>query len=79
MAQYYSDPSRETDPHSLPDLEVFYACEDELSVGDGSDDRNYPAGWYWWACFPGCMPDSDPMGPFDSLESALADAREGRF
>jgi hypothetical protein len=34
-------------------------------------------GWYWWPCFPGCLPDSDPVGPFDTEEEALADARDG--
>lgn len=34
-------------------------------------------GWYWWTCLPGCMPDSEPMGPFDTEEEALEDAREG--
>ena len=32
-------------------------------------------GWYWWACFPGCMPDSDPIGPFDTMDDAIKDAR----
>lgn len=31
--------------------------------------------WWWWACFPGCMPDSEePSGPFDTKEEALEDA-----
>jgi hypothetical protein len=34
------------------------------------------AGWYWWTCFPGCLPDSDSCGPFDTEAEALADARE---
>ena len=34
-------------------------------------------GWYWWACFPGCLPDSDPIGPFATEAEALADAQEG--
>ena len=33
-------------------------------------------GWYWWSCFPGFMPDSDPFGPFESYEAALADAQQ---
>lgn len=33
-------------------------------------------GWYWWACFPGCLPDSEPNGPFDTREAAIADAQE---
>jgi hypothetical protein len=33
-------------------------------------------GWYWWACFPGCLPDSDPNGPFATKAQALADAQD---
>lgn len=33
-------------------------------------------GWFWVACFPGCLPDSEPFGPFDTEEAALTDARE---
>lgn len=33
-------------------------------------------GWYWWPCFPGCMPDSDsdPIGPFPASADAYRDA-----
>jgi len=31
-------------------------------------------GWYWWACFPGCMPDGDPSGPFQTEQEAIDDA-----
>jgi hypothetical protein len=34
-------------------------------------------GWYWQACFPGCLPDGEPSGPFETEAEALADAREG--
>ncbi len=33
--------------------------------------------WWWWSCFPGCLPDSEPFGPFATEADALADAREG--
>lgn len=32
--------------------------------------------WFWWNCFPGCLPDSDPIGPFAHAEQALANARD---
>ena len=41
-------------------------------TGMGTDEV---AGWYYWACFPGCLPDSDPSGPFESEAEALDDAR----
>lgn len=35
--------------------------------------------WWWWACFPGCLPDGDPQGPFDSENAALADAHSAAW
>jgi len=44
---------------------------------DMPDDESYPAGWYWRACFPGCLPDGDvPAGPFATSRDALQDADE---
>jgi hypothetical protein len=40
------------------------------------DEEQITGGWYWWACFPGCMPDSDPIGPFQTEADALADAQD---
>lgn len=31
-------------------------------------------GWYWHACYPGCLPDSEPVGPFQSEKECLGDA-----
>lgn len=70
MSQHYSNPSREDDPHALPNIEVFWLPKDYL------DGEEIPAGWFWHACFPGCLPDGDPVGPFDTEAEALADARE---
>ena len=114
--QAYSDPKRASDPHALPDVEVFFVkqaahvlfdcgcCGGFHRLGyDGdcrSDDDRFcnitdychrvgvdscrvtleptaEPGWYWRTCFPGCLPDSDPFGPFDTQEEALADAQQG--
>ncbi len=74
--QAYSDPSRESDPHALPDVEVFYQSEASPEWGDLDGYYGGP-GWYYWACMPGCLPDSDPVGPFATQAEALADAQEG--
>lgn len=85
MSQHYSNPSRESDPHALPDVEVFhhprdYQLNDEDAgmglAGDEYGKDYYAPGWYWWACLPGCLPHGDPMGPFDTRREALANARE---
>jgi hypothetical protein len=75
MAQHYSDSRRESEPTALPDIEVFWIGHSELK--DYADCGVVYAGYYWWSCFPGCLPDGDPMGPFGTEAEALADAREG--
>ena len=75
MPQYYSDPKREQSLTALPDIEVFWLCKNEIR-----NEENHAVyleqGWYWWSCFPGCMPDGDPIGPFDTELDALRDARQ---
>ena len=62
-------------------FEVFWDDADVSEHGGGA--RNYgpdgepvPAGWYWWPCFPGCLPDGAPCGPFATSQAAYADAME---
>ena len=67
--QAYSDKTRESDPHALPNVEVFHVSNHpECTLDD-------PIGWYWWSCFPGCLPDGEPNGPFETEAEALADAQ----
>ena len=75
--QAYSDPTRENDPHAMPDVEVFYVeADDPQWCGvDGDSTETLPKGWYYWFCFPGCLPDSSPQGPFTTEAEALADAQ----
>lgn len=28
-------------------------------------------GWYWWACWPFCLPDGDAVGPYESENVAM--------
>jgi hypothetical protein len=86
MAQAYSDPRREHDPHALPDVEIWYHDVSETGSGDcfaagtwssNLDDGPAPSGWYYWSCMPGCLPDGEPVGPFDTEDAALADAQDG--
>jgi len=70
----YVDPKRELDPYALPDVEVFEVPADYDLEPDESGP--YEPGWYYWYCSPGCLPDSDPYGPFGTEAEALEDARE---
>lgn len=86
MSQFYTDPTRESDPHALPDAEVFYMSQAEIDqvyrdngFEPGDDDAEIAfsePGFYYWPCFPGCLPDGDAIGPFPTEAEALDDARE---
>lgn len=73
VSQFYTDPSREKEKYALPNAETFFAHEGEWENEEGEPND---AGWYYWYCFPGCLPDSDPWGPFETEEEAIEHARE---
>lgn len=50
-------------------------CEPCNRVGE-APEAPCEQGFYYWFCLPGCMPDSEPDGPYDTEEEALAAARE---
>lgn len=70
MSQAYSNPKRESDLYALPDVEIWNHTRHHKECPEGCE-----LGWYWWTCFPGCLPDSEPMGPFATYEQALANAQ----
>ena len=69
---FYLDPNDENDHYKLPTIRIFKAEENEYE----SEDGFLEPGFYWQTCLPGCLPDSDPFGPFNSEKEALADARD---
>lgn len=78
MSQFYSHPEREGNPHALPDAEVFYNDAGSNAPRDGlTGDHGelLSSGWYYWFCFPGCLPDGEPIGPFETEQEAIDDCR----
>jgi len=74
MSYEYTNPKRASDPHALPDVEVFHVEKDyefEYYYQGFTE-----LGFYYAYGFPGCLWDSDPVGPFESYEEALSDARD---
>ncbi len=53
-------------------VEIFYRTLEENTEYSFLDCDNdpMPAGYYYWFCFPGCLPESEPIGPYDSEEEA---------
>jgi hypothetical protein len=77
VTYYYSDPSRESDPHARPDFEVFEQKEPGRVMGGvPNDEPLWEAGWYYAWGSVGCLWDSDPVGPFPSEQAAIEAARE---
>lgn len=52
----------------------FFSDDAEAEALRFGDDPP-AAGWYWWACFPGCMPDGEPDGPYPTSEAASCAAQ----
>ena len=62
------EPFYDIDPRTGPSVEVFYA--------DGLLARSFAArgaGWFWWTCQRGCLPECTPTGPFSSNYLAYRD------
>ena len=57
------------DGDSYGSFEVFYYYD-----STGTPCRIGPRGYYWHACFPGCFPDGDSFGPFETEDEAINDA-----
>lgn len=59
------------------DSDAEYGSFEVFQGGPGTESAGLltEPGWYWWACFPGCMPDGEPCGPFATEAEAIADAQ----
>lgn len=53
-------------------FEIFHSDD----YPDGVAGEILDDGFYWWTCFPGCLPDGDAIGPFDTAEEAHNDANK---
>jgi hypothetical protein len=48
----------------------------EAMFGAMIAENNIEGGWFWWACFPGCLPDGPAIGPFKTFKEAKADSQD---
>ena len=55
-------------------LETFHSTHTGPDSGHWVSDETVKPGWYWWPCFPGCLPDDDATGPFETERDAVIDA-----
>jgi hypothetical protein len=60
------EPLYDVDPRTGGAIEVFYA--DHVLAGMRG------AGWFWWSCERGRVPEWPPVGPFTTAYRAYRDA-----
>jgi hypothetical protein len=63
------EPLYDIDPPTGAAIEVFYG---DRALAKCFGMRS--AGWFWWTCQRGCLPDTSPAGPFATSYSAYRDA-----
>jgi|TARA_R110000751_G_scaffold254443_1_gene353917 hypothetical protein len=82
-AGYHSFHAEETqEEHGS--FEVFFMsaieikeCHADTAYSNVDWDNTFNPGWYWVACYPGYLPDSEsPNGPFAYSQQAHEDADE---
>ena len=55
-------------------MEVFFYTDYNYHV-ENPEEALEP-GYYYWHCFPGCLPDSEPWGPYETEQEAIESAQE---
>ena len=55
---------------------LYYVNTDCFTPDGGYLEEDLPklVGFYWQACFPGCLPDGDAIGPFKTEKEAIDSA-----
>jgi hypothetical protein len=61
--------------HKRFPLATMNSRDRERAIEWAIEESGATGGWFWWTCFPGCLPDGPAIGPFETREQALEDAR----
>ena len=56
-------------------MATISASARDKMLDDVAKEEGIKGGWFYWYCFPGCMPDSEAIGPFETAALALAAAQ----
>ena len=67
------DPTRRTAREPLYDVDTQTGASVEVFHADSSLAKSFGArgaGWFWWTCRPGRLPDGLPTGPFATSYAA---------
>lgn len=62
-------------PLAMPGDEIFDGICPECMEENCKLTRTGIMKFWWWTCYPNCLPEDDPRGPFDTCEAAIRNAR----
>jgi len=65
--------------NAKPESWQFERLADLVTLKERSEEAEKLAGWYWWSCSPGCLPDSEASGPFETEIEAVEDSGGGEY
>jgi hypothetical protein len=72
-----SDPKRHTAGEPLYDIDPQTGASVEIFYADGAVASSFgarEAGWFWWTCQSGSLPEGEPSGPFGTSYAAYCEA-----
>jgi hypothetical protein len=75
------DPKRHTAYEPLYDLDPQTGASVEIFYADPAVARSFgtsEAGWYWWTCQNGSVPEGKPSGPFGTSYTAYRNFALGK-
>lgn len=61
-----------SDALASENIEVFEVDQNEIDPDHFASETG--PGWYYWACFPGCLPDGEANGPYGTESEAIREA-----
>ena len=60
-------------------LDHAQPLQHENHCSQNKEEITTGSGWFYWCCSPGCLPEGDPIGPFESETSAKEDAEQNDY
>ncbi len=52
------------------------SCVREKMIETLIEENGIEGGWFYWYCFPGCLPEGSPVGPFETCDEAVKACQE---
>lgn len=75
-AEYYEDDIDTFSKRHEFRLASMNAKVREAMIEAMVEEIGITGGWFYWYCFPGCVPEGTPIGPYESKAAAIKAAQD---